>query len=481
MIISILVSGLILIALIGVLLKLRAIHTRIVSLGAEHTLADEVQQLALSQLIQQQIQQLADRHQAALLDHTERLRNGLGIEINQLRDLIHQLQLAQTSALSSTREATQTALSQLAQSQANELSLSRETVTTQLNSASLASKQTQAEFLSQTLQTLAEQARAQQGMMQQTMQHISAQLSTVIEGLNATVNTRLGEISGKVTERLDEGFKKTNETFVNVMTRLATIDEAQKKIDSLTSNVVTLQSLLGDKRSRGAFGEVQLESLVRNILPPDAYAFQVTLSNGTRTDCLLTLPDPTGNVAIDAKFPLENYHKMMGNELTESDRALASRAFKVDIRKHIDDIANKYIIEGETSDGAVMFIPAEAVFAEIHGNHGELNEYAQQHRVWIVSPTTLMAVLNTARAVIKDVETRRQVHIIKDELSRLGKEFNRFDTRMKKLADHIRLANEDAQDVHTTSQKISRRFTQIENVDIDHAPEVPVLLPEELP
>jgi DNA recombination protein RmuC len=170
---------------------------------------------------------------------------------------------------------------------------------------------------------------------------------------------------------------------------------------------------------------------------------------------------------------------MISPDLSDSERAAANRNFKADIRKHIDDIASKYIIDNETSDGAVMFVPAEAVFAEIHGNHPELNEYAQQHRVWIVSPTTLMAVLNTARAVIKDVETRRQVHIIKEELSRLGKEFNRFDTRMKKLADHIRQAHEDAAEVHTTSQKISRRFSQIEAVDLEHLRETAPLLPEE--
>ena len=221
-------------------------------------------------------------------------------------------------------------------------------------------------------------------------------------------------------ERLDEGFKNTNETFANVMARLATIDEAQKKIDGLTSNVVSLQELLGDKRSRGAFGEVQLEALVRNLLPPNAYEFQYTLSNGTRVDCVLKLPEPTGMVAVDSKFPLENYHRMFDPGLYEGDRAQAQRQFRADLRQHVDDIASKYIIAGETSDGAVMFVPAEAVFAEIHAYHAEVVDYAMQRRVWIVSPTTLMAVLNTARAVLKDVETRQQVHIIKDELAQAG-------------------------------------------------------------
>jgi DNA recombination protein RmuC len=156
------------------------------------------------------------------------------------------------------------------------------------------------------------------------------------------------------------------------------------------------------------------------------------------------------------------------------ERALAARQFKADLKKHVDDIAGKYIIPEVTSDGAVMFIPAEAVFAEIHAHHPEVVDYAMQRRVWVVSPTTLMAVLNTARAVMKDVETRKQVHIIKDELGKLGKEFGRFDERMKKLADHIRQAHEDAQDVQITSQKISKRFTSIERVELDH----PQLLPE---
>lgn len=463
------------IALIGLVLSLRGLASRQSQLL--QTLLQTLQ--TAEHESQRSLSSLGEGNQRALFEHSERLRNHLNSELTQLREAIHQLQLNSSLELAKSREDNQTALHLIAQTQRDELTQTRELLTLQLNTLAANNAQSQTEFLGQTLQTLAEQGRAQQTMLHNTLQQVSEQLTTVVTGLNATVKTSLDEISGKVTERLDEGFKKTNDTFVNVMMRLATIDEAQKKIDGLTSNVVTLQALLGDKRSRGAFGEVQLESLVRNILPADASEFQVSLSNGTRVDCLLKLPQPTGNVAIDAKFPLENYHRMLSTELPEAERTAAQRAFKTDIRKHVDDIASKYIIEHETADGAVMFVPAEAVFAEIHGNHPELNEYAQQHRVWIVSPTTLMAVLNTARAVIKDVETRRQVHIIKDELSRLGKEFNRFDTRMKKLADHIRLAHEDAADVHTTSQKISRRFSQIEAVDLDHLRETAPLLPED--
>ena len=297
-------------------------------------------------------------------------------------------------------------------------------------------------------------------------------LAATTESLNTKIDARLGEIAGKVNERLDEGFKKTNETFVSVMTRLATIDEAQKKIESLTGSVVSLQELLGDKRARGAFGEVQLEGLVRNVLPPNAWEMQSTLSNGTRVDCLLRLPPPTGLVAVDSKFPLENYHRMFEAGVNDVDHALAQKQFRADIRKHVDDISKKYIIPGETSDGAVMFVPAEAVFAEIHAHHAETVEYASAKRVWIVSPTTLMAVLNTARAVLKDVETRKQIHVIKDSLSRLSVEFGRFDDRMKDLAKHIRQAYDDVEKVQVTSGKISQRFAQIEGVELDdEAPE----------
>jgi DNA recombination protein RmuC len=312
----------------------------------------------------------------------------------------------------------------------------------------------------------AEHARADQELIQNSFRNATQHLSGSVETLVKTMDARLEQISGKVAERLDEGFKKTNETFTNVMTRLATIDEAQKKIDGLTTNVVSLQHLLGDKRSRGAFGEVQLEGLVRNILPPDAYAFQEKLSNGNRVDCLLILPPPTGKVPVDAKFPLENYHRMLDQDLAESDKLAARKQFKLDIKKHIEDINQKYLIRNETSDGAVMFVPAEAVFAEIHAYHSDLVEYAMHQHVWIVSPTTLMAVLNTARAVMKDVQMREQVHIIQSELGKLSVDFKRFDERMKKLSEHIRQANKDVDDVQISSRKISEQFAKIEAVEM---------------
>jgi DNA recombination protein RmuC len=306
---------------------------------------------------------------------------------------------------------------------------------------------------------------------------LGASLGETGEKLNARMEARLDQISGKVSERLDEGFKKTNETFVNVMQRLATIDEAQKKIETLTGSVVSLQELLGDKKTRGTFGEVQLEALVRNTLPTQAFEMQYTLSNGTRVDCMLKLPAPTGLVAVDSKFPMENYNRMFDSQAGDAARAQAQKQFRADVRKHVDDISRKYIIQNETSDGAVMFVPAEAVFAEIHAYHSEVVDHAIAKRVWIVSPTTLMAVLNTARAVLRDVETQKQIHIIKEALVRLGQDFRRFEDRMKKLADHIRLAQQDAEEVQTSSRKITQQFQRIESVDLDRPKEDAAAVP----
>lgn len=394
------------------------------------------------------LQQLEDKHRAMLLDFNDGL-NKLGDRLGaSSSESGERLRLIVANELQATRDAMQAL--QLAQN--TSLALTRETVLEKLHT------------------TLAEQGKAEQELIQSTMRNATLQLVATIDSLAKSVDGRLEQIGGKVSERLDEGFKKTNQTFIDVMARLATIDEAQKKIDGLTTNVVSLQELLGDKRSRGAFGEVQLEALVRNVLPVNSFAMQYTFPNGTRADCALFLPDPTGTVAVDSKFPLENYHRMMDSKLSDADQLLAEKQFKLDVKKHVDDIANKYIISNVTSDGAVMFIPAEAVFAELHAYHHDVIEYAMNKRVWVVSPTTLMAVLNTARAVLKDVETRKQVHVIKEELGKLSKDFGRFDQRMKKLADNIRQAHENAQDVHISSQKISQRFAQIERVELANKP-----------
>jgi DNA recombination protein RmuC len=229
---------------------------------------------------------------------------------------------------------------------------------------------------------------------------------------------------------------------------------------------VGLQEILVDKRSRGAFGEVQLTGLVRNMLPETHFSLQHHLSNGTRVDCLLFLPEPTGNIAIDSKFPLENYRKWVDENRDANERQRHLTLFKQDIRKHIKDIATKYIIPGETADGAVLFIPAEAIFAEIHARLPDIVDESQKARVWLVSPTTLMAVLTTARAVLKDAATRQQIHLIQKHLSLLNQDFGRFKERMEKLASHIAQAHRDVEQVHVSSKKITEHFQRIEQVEL---------------
>lgn len=291
-------------------------------------------------------------------------------------------------------------------------------------------------------------------------------IQTQIEKLISSNNLRLDQIGEKVEQRLEKGFKDTTTVFSDVLKRLALIDQAQEKIGRLTGNVVSLQEVLSDKRSRGAFGEVQLSALISNMMPENRYSLQHSFSNGVRADCVLFLPEPTGTVCIDSKFPLESYQRMTDLSLGDADRAAAERQFRQDIKKHIKDISGKYIIPGETSDGAMMFIPAEAVFSEIHGHYPDLVEEAQRAHVWLVSPTTMMAVLTTALAVLKDSATRKQVHIIQEHLVALSQDFGRFQERMNKLAVHIGLAHKDVDDVQTSARKITSRFGKIEKVEL---------------
>lgn len=298
------------------------------------------------------------------------------------------------------------------------------------------------------------------------------ELSKRMDKLTLQTQEKLKEISGEVDKRLTAGFEKTTATFTDIVKRLTIIDQAQKKITELSSNVMSLQEILNDKRSRGAFGEVQLTSLIRNAIPESHFSLQHTLSNGKRADCFLFLPEPTGNIAIDAKFPLETYQQLMQSGISETERRTLEQQFRLDIKKHITDIADKYIIPGETSEGAVMFIPAEAIFAEIHSHYPDLIEKAHQSRVWLVSPTTLMAILTTARAVLKDEATRKQVHIIQEHLVALGKDFERFQKRMDNLARHIGQAHDDVEQVHKSSLKISSRFDKIEKVELGEKIEI---------
>ena len=306
----------------------------------------------------------------------------------------------------------------------------------------------------------------------ESLERSGRQLGERFKELVETNERRLGEISGRVEERLDKGFEKTTSVFSEVQKRLALIDKAQEEMAALSGNVVSLKEILADKRSRGAYGEVQLSGLITNVMPPNSYAEQYTFPSGVRADCVLFLPEPTGTLCLDSKFPLESYQRLANPDISEPERKHAEQQFRQDIKKHIKDIAEKYIIPGQTADGAVMFIPAEAVFAEIHARFPDLVETAQQARVWLTSPTTMMAVLTTSRAVLKDAATRKQVHIIQDHLVALSKDFERFQSRMGNLAKHIDQANRDVEEVHTSARKISSRFEKIEKVELQQESEL---------
>ena len=304
---------------------------------------------------------------------------------------------------------------------------------------------------------------------QQLLQHLNQQstlLNQRVSELTQQTQHKLSDISTQVDQRLAAGFEKTNATFTDIIKRLAIIDQAQQKITDLSQNVVSLQEILADKRSRGAFGEVQLAALIRNLMPSSSFALQYTLSNNKRADCILFLPAPTGHIVIDAKFPLESYQRLQNLDLTKNEQRTWAQQFKQDLRKHIQDISNKYIISGETSDGAVMFIPAEAIFADIHAHHPDIIQFAHSNRVWLTSPTTMMAILTTARGVLKDAATRKQIHIIQEHLGFLAKDFGRFQKRMDNLSKHISQAHQDVEAVHASAKKISSRFLKIEQAEV---------------
>ncbi len=289
------------------------------------------------------------------------------------------------------------------------------------------------------------------------------------ESLNVKIEQQMERINKKVEFRLSEGFDKTNKTFTNIVERLSKIDEAQKNIEKLSTDVVSLQNVLTDKKSRGTFGEVQLNHILSSIFGEKndlVYQTQATLSNGKIADALIHVPDPMGDLAVDSKFPLENYQRMVDRELTEREILEATRKFKSDLKKHVDDIASKYIIPMETSDQAVMFIPAEAIFAELNAYHQDVVDYAQRKRVWIASPTTLMSLLTTVQVLLRNVERDKYAKIIQQELVRLGDEFKRYQERWDKLSRSIDTVNKSVKDIHTTSTKIGKRFDEISQVQI---------------
>lgn len=286
---------------------------------------------------------------------------------------------------------------------------------------------------------------------------------------NETIERRLNLINERVNERLDVNFEKTNKTFTNVLERLSKIDEAQKKIDGLSTDIVSLQSILTDKKTRGIFGETNLSLILSSVFGDkndSIYQLQYALPNSTIVDAILFAPKPLGTIGIDSKFPLEHYEMMTDRNLSKLEREQAEKMFKADVKKHIDAISSKYIIDGVTSTQAIMFLPAEAIFAEINAYHPDILTYAYKKRVWITSPTTLMSTLTIVSAIIKDMERDKYAKVIHNELNKLGIEFGRYKERWDHLSKSIETVNKDVLSIHTTTDKITKRFQEIHNVDI---------------
>jgi DNA recombination protein RmuC len=289
------------------------------------------------------------------------------------------------------------------------------------------------------------------------------------QAIARTLEERLESLSKRLGDGLNDHAEKTGQTMKALHERLAVIDAAQKNLTDLSAQVIGLQDILSNKQARGVFGEVQLNDLVGGILPPSAYGLQVTLGNGSRVDCLINLPNPPGPIAIDAKFPLESY-RALATAKEDAPRVQAARAFGADIRRHVADIRAKYIIPGETAESALMFLPSEAIYAELHANFANVVEESYRARVWIVSPTTLMALLNTVRAVLKDYRMREQADLIQAEVHRMLEDVGRLDERVGKLQRHFDQATEDIRNIRTSTDRIAKRGERIEEMQIEGEP-----------
>ena len=313
------------------------------------------------------------------------------------------------------------------------------------------------------LAQIAEQSAAAQTQLAERLQSQERQIAK-------SLDERLAAVSTRVHETLEKSATQTANTMSDLKTRLALIDEARKTIAALSTEVVGLQDILSNKQSRGAFGEVQLQDIVTGILPPSAYEFQATLAGGRRPDCLLKLPNPPGSIAIDAKFPLESYRALTAAK-DDAARVQAARTFTRDVSVHVANIADRYIVPGETAESALMFLPSEAVYAELHARFPNVVEESYRRRVWIVSPTTLMATLNTVRAVLKDVHMREQAGVIQAELLHLLKDVERLDQRVEKLQNHFSQADRDIRDIRISTDKVKRRGERIDGLQFDDGPE----------
>ena len=304
-------------------------------------------------------------------------------------------------------------------------------------------------------------------------QQLTGSLRTITEAqstsqtkLITVINERLAEVQNTMGESLQGSATKTARSLGELQQRLETIDKAQENIEKLSGNVLSLQDILSNKQTRGAFGEIQLEDIVSKALPPDSYSFQVTLSNGKRADCLLKLPNPPGSIVIDSKFPLEAYENLR-NASNATEVTEAKRMMKTSVRAHIKAISEKYIIEGETADSAMMFLPSEAVYAELHANFPQVVREGFEAKVWIVSPTTCMATLNTMRAILKDARMREQAGAIRTELGLLFKDVERMSDRVMNLDRHFVMASKDIEEIKISAKRSGNRARKLDNFDFE--------------
>ena len=312
------------------------------------------------------------------------------------------------------------------------------------------------------IQKLSEgQERLTGGLQTVSEAQAKAQLSMI-----NMMEERLAKVQLQMNENLSHSSRRTAQSLGDLQQRLSTIDKAQEKITKLSGDVLSLQDILSNKQTRGAFGEIQLTDIVSKALPSDGFELQATLSNGKRADCLIKLPNPPGPIVVDSKFPLEAYEALR-NASSETETSTAVRSFRISVRKHIKDISEKYIIEGETADGAILFLPSEAVYAELHANFSDLVREGFTARVWIVSPTTCMATLNTMRAILKDARMREQAGAIRNELTLLYHDVDRLGVRVESLDRHFNQAAKDISDIKISADKAGRRAKRLDNFDFE--------------
>ena len=331
------------------------------------------------------------------------------------------------------------------------------------------SKPAKIEPLQDTIIGLSEQVR----LLGEGQQQLTGSLRTITEAqatsqtkLVSVINERLAEVQNKMGESLQGSATKTARSLGELQQRLETIDKAQENIEKLSGNVLSLQDILSNKQTRGAFGEIQLNDIVSKALPSDSYSFQATLSNGKRADCLLKLPNPPGSIVIDSKFPLEAYENLRNAE-NDNQLVEAKRMMKTSVRAHIKSISEKYIIEGETAESAMMFLPSEAVYAELHANFSEIVREGFEAKVWIVSPTTCMATLNTMRAILKDARMREQAGAIRTELGLLFKDVERLSDRVTNLDRHFVMASKDIEEIKISAKRSGNRARKLDNFDFE--------------